>query len=150
MITNAVHAMPHGGALRLSTRRDGDSAILSVSDTGTGMSAQVRQRLFEPFYTTKGERGSGLGLFVSYGLVTQHGGEIEVVSAPGAGTTLHLRFPAVAPEPKRDIEEAALPFGGARVLVVDDDPVVRDVVGSMLRSAAFVVRESEDGAAALA
>lgn len=149
LVNNAVHAMPGGGTLRLVTGRDGPTAVLSVSDTGIGMTAQVKARLFEPFYTTKGERGSGLGLFVSYGLITQHQGQIEVVSSPGAGTTFHLRFPAAPPPVPVAAAPAAL-RSGARVLVVDDEPEVRDVVATILRDSGMTVQEATDGQEALA
>src|SRR5207248_1920299 len=149
LVYNAVHAMPQGGSLRFETAREDGWATLRVSDTGTGMSGEVLAHLFEPFYTTKGAAGSGLGLFVTYGLVTQHEGTIDVASAPGAGTTFRLRFPAVAPERPRAAESQLLPRAGARVLVVDDEEVVRDVIGSMLRGAGLVVREAADAQSAL-
>jgi PAS domain S-box-containing protein len=150
LINNAVHAMPRGGSLRLSTGRENGEIVLLVQDTGLGMTPQVRERIFEPFYTTKGEKGSGLGLFVTYGLVAQHDGQIEVSSAPGAGTSFHLRFPAAARGISSASEAEPVPRAGARVLVVDDDVVVRDVITSMLRHAGVVAGEAEDGLSALA
>src|SRR5205807_8097508 len=93
--------------------------------------------------------GSGLGLFVTYGLITQHGGEVKVTSSPGVGTTFTLRFPLVAAKPAEVAGTAVRPRAGARVLVVDDETVVRDVIGSILRNAGVTVTEAPDGRAAL-
>ena len=100
LVINARQAMEHGGAITLSTRQVHREAKtpwveLSVSDTGAGMDETTRQRIFEPFFTTKGE-GTGLGLATVYGIVTQRGGEIDVSSQLGVGTTFTLRFPAHA------------------------------------------------------
>ncbi|MDE0104384.1 MAG: ATP-binding protein [Bryobacterales bacterium] len=99
LFLNARDAMPSGGLLRVSTHRgesaDGSECVLvRVSDTGTGMSAEVRRRIFDPFFTTKAaRRGTGLGLAVAYGIVQEHRGHISVESAPGAGTVFALEFP---------------------------------------------------------
>ena len=129
LIFNAVDAMPTGGTITLRTSLedaargpDGDSALLlEVADTGTGMSEETRRRCLEPFFTTKGTRGTGLGLAMVYGTVQRHGGSIDLQSAPGVGTRFVIRFPlrhltlkeALAPTTR--IEQPS-----RRILVVDD------------------------------
>jgi signal transduction histidine kinase len=102
---NAVDAMPQGGTLRFETARctDADAVVVRVIDTGAGMTPEVAARIFEPFYTTKPEgRGTGLGMSVSLGIITDHGGTLEVQSEPGRGTTLTIKLPVhTVPEPAR-------------------------------------------------
>jgi signal transduction histidine kinase len=95
VVRNALDAMPGGGHLRVSVRRSGDGCEISVSDTGPGIPAEVRQRIFEPFFSTK-ESGSGIGLAMTMRAMQMHGGSVDVDSAPGLGTTICLRLP-VAP-----------------------------------------------------
>jgi PAS domain S-box-containing protein len=126
LILNAVDAMPHGGTIRLRARRIGESVEAEVADGGTGMTPEVRERIFEPFFSTKGARGTGLGLAMVFGIAEQHGSTVEVDTAPGAGTTFRLRFSASAPQ---SLEPAALPVvaapvAGLRVLAVDDRPEI--------------------------
>jgi signal transduction histidine kinase len=94
LILNAVDAMPRGGRLELSCRCDGARVLAKVTDTGVGMTDVVRQNIFDPFFTTKGTRGMGLGMSVVYGIVTRHGGRIDVDSAVGKGTTFTIEFKA--------------------------------------------------------
>ncbi|MCE9667662.1 ATP-binding protein [Myxococcus stipitatus] len=98
LLMNAVHAMPDGGRIFLSTRMDGDEAVLSVRDCGVGMTPEVRARLFQPFFTTKrsGE-GTGMGLAVVHGIVTSHKGRIAVESSPQGGTTFTIHLPRIPP-----------------------------------------------------
>ncbi|MCA1595090.1 MAG: hypothetical protein LC772_01490 [Chloroflexi bacterium] len=93
---NAYHAMrPRGGRLAIQTRSEGGAVFVRVSDTGCGIPTQMQSRVFEPFYTTKSESdGTGLGLAVSYGIIKEHNGQIELESTEGVGTTIILRLPA--------------------------------------------------------
>jgi signal transduction histidine kinase len=95
LVLNATDAMPRGGTIRVATRQQGDWAILSVSDTGTGIPSELRRRIFEPFFTTK-ETGTGLGLSIVSGIVSSCGGTIDVESEPGRGTTFTIRLPAAS------------------------------------------------------
>jgi signal transduction histidine kinase/ActR/RegA family two-component response regulator/HAMP domain-containing protein len=138
LVFNAIDAMPNGGAVTLRTQRanaDGaETAQVEVRDTGAGMDEATRQRCLEPFYTTKGERGTGLGLAMVYGMVQRHGGDIEIESALGLGTSVRLSFLAA---PNAGVVSAAS-HGEPRLsvrlrlLIVDDDPVLlrslRDVL----------------------
>ncbi len=128
LAVNARDAMAGVGVLTIATRQDGAHVLISVSDTGVGMSPEVRARVFEPFFTTKEVgKGSGLGLSQVYGFVRQSEGEVGLETALGQGTTFSLRLPAseagdqtVAAEAK-----AAVVVGGTeRILVVEDDPTV--------------------------
>lgn len=127
---------------------------LSVSDTGPGLSPESRERLFEPFYTTKGPRGTGLGLATVYGAVRQHGGQIEVESEPGQGTLLRILLPpappdvsAEAPPPAPEVSQEA--WTGL-ALVVEDDEHLRDLLGRFLRQAGWDTLLAGDGREALA
>jgi PAS domain S-box-containing protein len=93
LIFNAVDAMPEGGTMEIGSRAEIDSGCFWVADTGCGMPQEVSSRIFEPFYTTKGKLGSGLGLSASHGIITRHQGEIVVVSEPGEGTRFEVRLP---------------------------------------------------------
>jgi PAS domain S-box-containing protein len=159
LILNAVDAMPAGGALEITGRvvdSDGgpDSGRqwveLYVTDTGAGMTEDVRRRVFDPFFTTKGVHGSGLGLSVVYGIMERHGGHIAVASVPGQGSTFTLRFQvATGPvTPKRDRASAQAAVS-RRILVVDDEPHVRKTIVGLLRSAGHTVVEAEGSMAAL-
>ena len=108
LIMNAVDAMPDGGDITIRTLRNEDWAVVEVSDTGVGMSDEVRRRCLDPFFTTKGDQGTGLGLSMVHGIAKRHGGSIYIESTPGEGTTFILRLPTgsgleavVPPEPKR-------------------------------------------------
>jgi PAS domain S-box-containing protein len=152
LILNALDAMPDGGTLTVATRSEpGRHITLTVTDTGIGMSEGVRRRIFEPFFSTKGEAGSGLGLSMVYSIVRRHGGEIRVDSDPGRGATFTLTFP-VASEPVGAEPEAALPRARrpARVLLVDDDPKVLGTLTEILRSVGHAVTAAASGATAFA
>ncbi|MBU2669655.1 response regulator [Actinoplanes bogorensis] len=147
---NAVAAMPDGGRLTLTTEvsRETGQVCLSITDTGCGMDPAVAARAFEPFFTTKGRgRGTGLGLATAYGVMTDAGGHITLESAVGAGTTLRIEMP-----PAEGPAAATLvrrPTAGGKVLVVEDEDGVRDIVCRILRRAGYEVRAAADPAEAL-
>ncbi|MGE0360608.1 MAG: PAS domain S-box protein [Vicinamibacterales bacterium] len=165
---NARDAMPDGGRLVLTTSettitgefaaanpwaRPGHFVVLSVADSGAGMNAEVRARIFEPFFSTKGvDRGTGLGLAVVYGIVEQHQGFIRVDSAPGEGATFRLYLPALAERVPEDVQLAppALRGGSETVLLADDTDAVRDVTRRLLEGAGYRVLDAADGHDALA
>src|SRR4029079_18115193 len=97
MIYNAVDAMPSGGEVRVSTQETRDRVVIQITDTGTGMGPEVKQRLFDPFFMTKGKAGTGMGLAVSFGIIRRHEGSIEVDSEVGRGTTFKISLPKVTP-----------------------------------------------------
>jgi len=129
LLINAVEAMPKGGEISLATFHEGDQVLLEVSDTGIGMSKEVRERIFEPFFTTK-EIGQGLGTSIIYGIVARHGGDIRVSSVEGRGTTFHLRLPVISPPSSerpckgKGLREGTAP---ARILIIEDGDLNRDL-----------------------
>ncbi|HET9490895.1 MAG TPA: GAF domain-containing protein [Methylomirabilota bacterium] len=134
IIFNALDAMPEGGRLTLTTGVDEGRVFCAITDTGIGMSDDVRQRIFDPFFTTKGERGTGLGLSVVYGIIGRHNGEIDVQSRAGQGTTFTLRFPTGEPADRETVAAigtAPLKSSG-RILVIDDETDVGDVLRDLL------------------
>jgi signal transduction histidine kinase/CheY-like chemotaxis protein len=166
LVVNARDAMPRGGRLTVETgdpaiapgtfppdARPGPYVMLAVSDTGTGMSADVRARIFEPYFTTKEVgKGTGLGLSTAYGIVRQSDGHIHVFSEPGQGTTLRIYLPRT--EPEIDVVEAAgedgMPGGAEHVLLVEDDPSVRRLSREILVRLGYTVTEAASGRAGLA
>lgn len=168
LAVNARDAMAHGGTLTIRTqaatsetlrgRVDPDNRVehyvlLSVTDTGTGMSEEVQARIFEPFFTTKDVgRGTGIGLSTVYGIVTRLGGTIWVESELGVGTTFYLAFPAASVPslnmpPRRSHIPATAP--GKTILLVEDDAEVRKVTGRILRGEGYFVVEATNAIAAL-
>lgn len=159
LCTNAGQAMAEtGGSLTVSTGRErtaeGAWVHLAVADTGCGMPPEVRDRLFEPYFTTRGHsEGTGLGMSVVHGIVESRGGRIDVDTAPGRGTCIHVRLPLVAearPDEPSSLEtppQADAP--GDRILLVDDDPLVSDVFGEILNGFGFRVTAFRDSVAAL-
>ena len=149
LLINAVDAMPDGGLLEITVSVENDLAKVRFADSGVGMSDDVRRRIFEPFFTTKGENGTGLGLAVSYGIVNRHLGRIEAESQAGQGTAVSVLLPvaaSVAPVAQRVVTAAPKPV---RVLVVDDEDAVRDVLADMLTLAGHTVSKATGGAEAL-
>jgi CheY-like chemotaxis protein len=154
LVFNAVDAMPMGGTLTLRTRsaidaQGRDCVHVEVADTGLGMDEQTRRRCLEPFFTTKGDRGTGLGLAMVYGMVQRHGADIEIDSAPGRGTVVRIVFPtADAPVPP-DSDWGQLDAGGhaaaLRLLLVDDDPVLIRSLGEVLTGEGHLVTAAIGG-----
>jgi len=153
LILNAVDAMPQGGRLEVSCRNDGEQVMAAVADTGVGMTEGVRQNIFDPFFSTKGASGMGLGMSVVYGIVTRHGGTINVETALGRGTTFTLAFKATRERhaPAAGSDGAALPqlLRPGRILVVDDEPDVAAVVKDVLMMAGHEVDTAISGTVAL-
>ncbi len=136
LIFNAVDAMPEGGGIALKTSIIDDRAVLKVRDTGTGMTEAVRQRCLEPFFSTKGEQGTGLGLSMVYGIVERHRGQLEIQSEIGKGTTFTIRLPLAEEMPLEASTISAATTARSsslKVLIVDDDPRIRDVLSIYLR-----------------
>ncbi len=159
LAVNARDAMPQGGTLTIETAHSRSQAgqhrvALRVSDTGVGMSAEVRERIFEPFYTTKEVgKGTGLGLSTVYGIVVQSGATIDVESTLGEGTTFTVRFPLVAESLTARVEsthEDPLPKGVETVIVVDDEDAVLDFASRTLAGCGYVVHSARSGVEALA
>jgi signal transduction histidine kinase/CheY-like chemotaxis protein len=162
---NARDAMPGGGRLTIELANKvldeqyarshievapGDYTMLAVSDTGSGMTPDIVARVFEPFFTTKPDgKGTGLGLAMVFGFVKQSGGHIKIYSEPGEGTTVRLYLPraigAVTPRGQRGGAPVELPRGSATVLVIEDDPEVREVTISILGDLGYRTLEAADG-----
>ena len=158
LAVNARDAMPRGGSLTVSVERassvDGrEIGSLVVRDTGEGIDKALLDRIFEPFFTTKAVgKGTGLGLSVVYGIVTSHRGAIEVDSIPGIGTTFRVTLPTTdPPKAKRAKKRDGRPSepGIERVLVVEDEEMVRRVVCAILEEAGYVVMTASNGLEAL-
>jgi signal transduction histidine kinase/DNA-binding response OmpR family regulator len=167
LLFNAADAMPDGGRIEITTRpgQQPKTADLEVRDTGQGMPEAVRARIFEPFFSTKGPKGTGLGLAVAYSIITRRGGQIGVESQPGQGTTFTLNLPYVpvggrpasppgAPEsPKRPEPAPARPtpasLKGARILVADDEPGLVAIVRQLMERSGAAVSIAHGGTAAL-
>lgn len=130
LILNAIDAMPAGGTVTLSTRSDGDVVWISVSDTGDGMSEDVRANCTRPFYTTKGPGGSGMGLTMVEDIVERYGGKLSIESAVGKGTVITLIFPLQPPPPEEKAEAPSV--RPLKILAVDDDPRFLDSLVSLL------------------
>jgi GAF domain-containing protein/CheY-like chemotaxis protein len=154
LILNAVDAMPTGGRLAVagcvgpgvSDAAPSGRVILTVSDTGTGMTEETRRRIFDPFFTTKGPSGTGLGLAVVYGIMERHGGKISVASTPGEGTTFTLHFQISDASPD-EVGSAGVSRTkrGLCLLVIDDEELVRMTVAEMLRAVGHTVIEADSG-----
>jgi PAS domain S-box-containing protein len=168
LAVNAQDAMPNGGRLSFTTENvDVDRAFaarlvpmtpgpyvrVTVSDTGTGIAAEIQARVFEPFFTTKGgSKGTGLGLATAYGVVKQSGGFIWLTSHPGQGTTFDIYLPAVAEavETQVEPEHVGQPTGGSEtILLAEDDTAVRQLAAKVLRQWGYTVLEARDGDEAL-
>ena len=150
LIVNALDAMPGGGKLEIRPSQIGSSIVIEFKDDGTGIADEARERIFDPFFSTKGVNGTGLGLSVSYSILKQHGGTIAVESEEGKGAAFIVTLPShkpdqiqpeavVAPQPKRDLS----------VLVVDDEDYVRDALIDMISELATTVVGARSGAEAL-
>lgn len=135
LLFNAVDAMRHRGTITFRTRMEAGQVQVEVADTGAGMTEEVRQRCLEPFFSTKGDKGTGLGLAMVYGIVRRSGGSLDVRSVLGEGTTFVLRFPVaqLSAGPVQGAEDEPLPRGW-RVLVVDDDPLVGQVTAEYVKA----------------
>ena len=152
MLNNAEQALTqaHGaGEIIVGASRSGDNIRISVADDGPGISPEDLPNIFDPFFTTKGVgEGTGLGLSTCYGMVRQHGGRIWAESADGRGATFHVEIPVVLPGEDLKAEEQvayAAPTEARRILVVDDEPDIRNLIGEALRRERYAVDLAEDG-----
>ena len=158
LIFNAVDAMPDGGNIRIRTglrevaageeAHAGSGApqvFLEVSDTGTGMTEEVRRRCLEPFFSTKGERGTGLGLPMVFGIVKRHRGTLDIESAVGKGTTFVVLLPADTTQAREVQQRTQAPSGPLHVLVVDDEPIAREVLTEYLTGDGHTVQTAVNG-----
>ena len=155
LVFNAVDAMPDGGTLSVRTSCTGAAGEarqvrIEVGDTGIGMDENTRRRCLEPFFTTKGERGTGLGLAMVYGMMERHGASIDIVTAPGQGTTVRLGFPAEAAQDVAEPDDTAHAVPPRlRILVVDDDPMVLKSLRDILEIDGHDVVSADGGQAGI-
>jgi PAS domain S-box-containing protein len=150
LIVNAIDAMPNGGRLLIACARDGQSLKLRFADTGGGMPEDVREKVFEPFFSTKGAHGTGLGLSVSYSIIERHGGSIRVETEVGFGTTFLIDLPASQAQSTPVAPAASVPDSPSlSILVIDDEPSVRETLADMLGSMNHHVTLADGGRAAL-
>lgn len=158
LVFNAIDAMPAGGTLTVRTAlaslagdHELDHVQISISDDGIGMDEDTRRRCLEPFFTTKGERGTGLGLAMVYGVVQRHSAELEIDSTPGKGTTIRLSFPVsgvVESEPTASAQGPTLRTR-LRLLLVDDDPVLLKSLRDVLESEGHIIVTANGGRAGI-
>jgi PAS domain S-box-containing protein len=150
LIVNAVDAMTAGGSLKICCKRRDDQVRTRFADTGVGMEDEVCERIFEPFYTTKGAQGTGLGLAVSYGIIERHRGMISVDSEPGKGSTFHVHLPlAKNGDVSRDKKRTTVSTRSLSVLVIDDERFVRETLAEMLAVLDHKVTTASGGCEAL-
>jgi signal transduction histidine kinase/ActR/RegA family two-component response regulator len=154
LLMNAVDAMPNGGTIAFTTtvepaaKQRAPRIRCEISDTGAGMSEETRRRCLEPFFTTKGERGTGLGLAMVYGVLQRHGADLEIESAIGRGTTMRLSFPAADPARVQAGSDGSEPARPPRLplLVIDDDPILLQTLRNILENDGHSVITATGGA----
>jgi signal transduction histidine kinase/ActR/RegA family two-component response regulator/uncharacterized membrane protein affecting hemolysin expression len=156
LIFNAVDAMPAGGTLKVRTSvvrvsSEVQSVRIEVTDTGVGMDEETRRRCLEPFFTTKGDRGTGLGLAMVYGMVQRHSAEFEIDSAVGRGTTMHVIFPAYTQSFLATMRMPATPFTQRRLrmLLIDDDPLIIKAMEDALSGDGHLITSASGGQAGI-
>jgi two-component system, cell cycle sensor histidine kinase and response regulator CckA len=151
LILNAVHALPTGGDVTFTGKHSPDWVEVYVADTGTGMSAEVQRQVFDPLFSTKGERGTGMGLAVAAGILREHGGTIAVHSELGKGTRFTLGFPTVLNENEgSEVHVAPVQTPSSRrILVVDDEDMVRNIISKLLSVRGHSVVAASSGSEAL-
>jgi len=151
LIFNAIDAMPEGGSITLSNRLEGRHVVIEVSDTGHGMTDEVKEQCLDPFFSTKGSSGTGLGLATVHGIVKQHKGELNIDSEVGQGTTFRIRFPQemslkeleIAPRLRTELNRSI------KILVAEDDHMVQRLLCSYLSREGHEVTGAKDGEEAL-
>lgn len=161
MVLNAQQVMPHGGKIVIqaenilisksinSSIKEGNYIKISISDTGTGIPPDMLKRIFDPFFTTK-QKGSGLGLATCYSIIHKHGGSIEVESVLGKGTTFKIFLPASKQKSVQTLSPSAVHhIGHGRILVMDDEAFIREIIGELLVLMGYTVIEAKDGEEAL-
>jgi two-component system cell cycle sensor histidine kinase/response regulator CckA len=168
LVVNARDAMPGGGKLTIRTANTtldetytsqyidllpGDYVCLSISDTGIGMTKELRSRIFEPFFTTKErDKGTGLGLATCYGIIKQNGGHIGVISEPDNGSVFNIYLPQVSSKPAPEVPgemKSDIPRGTETILLVEDEPSVRQLLTELLRQQGYTVLTAVNGEDAL-
>jgi CheY-like chemotaxis protein len=147
LMLNAVDALPEGGLVNFRTRHDArdDRVIVEIQDNGVGMTETTRSRCLEPFFTTKGERGTGLGLPMVFGMLQRHGGDLEIDSELGRGSTVRLIFPAAPTGMSVRDSEHRPDLPKLRILLVDDDPLVLRSLRDSLEIDGHEVETAEGG-----
>ena len=146
LIFNAADAVSEGGEITLRTREVGNSVALEIVDTGVVMPEEVLRRCLDPFFTTKGERGSGLGLAMVHGIVHRHDGQLEIDSRAGEGTTIRITFPVPKSRAAEAITEAdRIISRSLTILLVEDDPMIREVLNEYLTEEGHAVVVASDG-----
>lgn len=150
LLINAVDAMPSSGPLIVGTRQQGEHVLIYVRDAGIGMNADVLARAGQPFFSTKGSQGSGLGLAVSQGIVQRHAGELVIESVEGEGTVVTLQLPSVSPQIPQQIRPRANSDRSGSIIVVDDEPHLREVTRRILEHAGHHVSDFGSGGEAIA
>jgi len=153
IIFNAFDAMPNGGRIEIVSQDKYEWVVISIRDTGIGMTEEVKEKIFKPFFTTKGEKGSGLGLSIALGIVNKHGGKLTFESEPGKGTTFYLTFPVASQargNGKGETREPALSGNSKRILVIEDNKELGESVTFFLNQAGYnavLATEGTDGLA---
>jgi signal transduction histidine kinase len=147
LVLNSVDAMPSGGTITLAAGMEAHRVAISVTDTGTGMTEEVRLRCMDPFFSTKGDRGTGIGLSICHGVIQRYDGLIDVTSSPGKGTTIRIRMPAAKNDAVRDQNMAPKAPGRkwGRILIVDDDDKTRTALSMYLKGRADEVVLASSG-----
>ena len=155
LVINAIQAMPNGGTITVAahnveTQSEGNKFVkISVADTGTGIPDDILPKIFDPYFTTK-QQGSGLGLASCFSIIRKHDGKIRAVSTLGKGTTFYISLPAAEPaEPAEPAASPDLNHGKGRVLVMDDEEMVREITKSMLEEFGYLVECAENGSEAV-
>jgi signal transduction histidine kinase/CheY-like chemotaxis protein/HAMP domain-containing protein len=156
LVLNAVDAMPKGGKITLRTRvlrekkgKYPTHILVEVADTGTGMNEETRKRCLEPFFSTKGKRGTGLGLAMVYGVLKRHVGTIDIQTEPGKGTTFQLNFPVRSALHKVADEESPKPTAPLQILCIDDEPLLRELIKEILEREGHSIEVSDSGQSGL-
>lgn len=153
ILFNALDAMPDGGGIDIESQDRDEWVVISLRDSGVGMTPQVKEKIFQPFFTTKGEKGSGLGLSIALGIVNKHGGKLTFDSEVGKGTTFYLTFPVALREKetvKINIKESAVSGKPKRILVIEDNKELGESITFFLNQAGYEASLTTEGTNGLA